>query len=268
LFYLACLASKHVKVVLSGQGADESLGGYGRYQGELYRRFIPAQLIKFSEPIARRAGLKNDQMLRGLKSLWKKNDLERFLCTYSVFDESEIVRLMGKQESKSIERLKYFYDLLQCERLSNSVERMMAIDLRMNLSDDLLLYTDKITMYYSLECRVPMLDHDLVSFIESLPYTYKVRIGKGKRIHKRFAQQVLPDLIINRRKKGFLSPTGRWFSNGGVIRDILLDHSNSVLSFINKHEIKNILLQQEQGYNRERQIFLLLCIAFWMREFN
>src|SRR6185369_9304326 len=99
----------------------------------------------------------------------------------------------------------YFYDLLECSKRQRSVERMMSIDLRMNLSDDLLLYTDKITMHHSLECRVPFLDVDLIRFVESLPCSYRLGFFKGKVLHKRFAKRMLPSTVVHRKKNGFLT---------------------------------------------------------------
>lgn len=267
MFYLSELVSRELKVVLSGQGADESLGGYGRYQGELYRKFIPPALASFMKPLAKTFGVRNEQVLRGLKSLSEKNDFDRFLSSYSVFDEDEIRRLTGVRDNRSSERLLYFFDLLQCEDLAKSVERMMSLDLRMNLADDLLLYTDKITMHFSVECRVPMLDLDLVRFIESLPYYYRIKLWRSKIIHKRFAERVLPDSIIRRKKKGFLSPTRTWFRRGALLREILLDSTSRFSSFFDLREVDKVIKGQENGFNRERHIFLLLGLYYWMEEY-
>ena len=81
-------------------------------------------------------------------------------------------------EFKSNDLISYFYNLLQGNK-KDSTNAMMSNDLRMNLCDDLLLYTDKISMNFSIEARVPMLDNDLVDFIESLPLKYKIN-GKRK----------------------------------------------------------------------------------------
>jgi len=220
MYYLAKLASRDVKVVLSGQGADESLGGYGRYQGELYRSFSPPFLAKLFRPIASLLGVRNTQLMRGLHALQYTDDIPRFLSAYSVFQDDEIKRLIGIHDNKSQNRLEYEYNLLACANMKTSVERMMAIDLRMNLADDLLLYTDKITMHFSLECRVPMLDLGLVKFIVSLPYHYRLKLRQSKIIHREFAKRVLPHSIINRKKKGFQSPTKKWFRRQGPLRDM------------------------------------------------
>ena len=80
---------------------------------------------------------------------------------------------------------------------------MMMLDLRLALSEDLLLYTDKIGMQNSIEVRVPFLDIELMKFVESLPSKYKLSTTKNKILHKRLAEKYLPNEIIYRKKKEF-----------------------------------------------------------------
>ena len=267
MYALSELAAKHVKVGLSGQGADEPLGGYGRYQVELYRQYIPAFCARMLLPLVNFVGAKNDQVIRGLQTLGVTDDIDRFLAAYTVFDNEVIAALIGRRDHHSEERLKYYYDLLECGQLQHSVGRMMSLDLRLNLPDDLLLYTDKITMHHSLECRVPMLDHELVEFITSLPYQYRVRLRRTKIVHKSFAQNVLPNCIINREKNGFRSPTERWYKQGDRLRALLLAPSSYFSSYFDLKAVDRVIAEHVQGYNRERQIFLLLGIYYWMEEF-
>ncbi|RLB81577.1 MAG: asparagine synthase (glutamine-hydrolyzing) [Deltaproteobacteria bacterium] len=268
MYYLAKLAAHDVKVVLSGQGADESLGGYGRYQGELYHSFIPSYLARLAGPAAKLFGVRNDQVLRGLQALQYDDDLTRFLSSYTVFQNDKIEKLVGVKDDKSLKRLEYFYDLMKCEKMKSSVQRMMAIDLRMNLADDLLLYTDKITMNFSLECRVPMLDLELVKYIESLPYHYKVKLRQSKIIHRDFSKKVLPESIINRKKKGFQSPTKRWFRKQGPLQEILLSGNSKFSTFFDLKEVGKVLDEHQRGMNRERQIFLMLVLYYWFEDFG
>ena len=112
-----------------------------------------------------------------------------------------------------------------------------------------------------------MLDIDLIQFIESLPSNYRVRLMRKKIIHKHFAKKALPDRIINRRKKGFLSPTRKWFKKIDLLRDILLDPNSLFSSYFNLTEVDKVLTRHESGFNMERQIFLLLSIYYWMSEY-
>lgn len=266
MYYLSQLASKYVKVVLTGQGADEPLGGYQRYQGEVISEKIPRQLFQTSNKIIPNIGIKNERILRSVNALGEKDDVQRFLNVYSIFTQNDIKKLLNVKEEKAFGLISYFYNILNCKRKKTSVERMMAIDVRMNLADDLLLYTDKITMNFSLECRVPMLDTQLVGYIEALPAKERLAIRKTKIIHKEYAKKILPERIIKRKKFAFQSPTKMWFKNyNDQILEMLLKPSPFTEIF-NREAIKNVLDEHLKGYNREKQIFLLLSIYYWLQD--
>jgi asparagine synthase (glutamine-hydrolysing) len=267
MFFLSSLASMHVKVVLSGQGADEAMGGYRRYQIELLRSFVPAFAIPSLRGAAHLLRVRNDAVLRGLDSIGEADDVRRFEAIYSVFSTERIARLIGHDATRATERIRYLFELLGCSSQPRSVQRMMTLDLRMNLVDDLLLYTDKVTMHHSIECRVPLLDLDLVRFVESLPCRYRVGIFRGKVLHKQAARRILPASVVERRKKGFLSPTASWFKAMKPIRDILLDRTSRLSSYFDLAEVEKILNEHAAGMNRERHIFLLLSVHYWMAEY-
>jgi asparagine synthase (glutamine-hydrolysing) len=268
MFHLSRLAAQHVKVVLSGQGADEAFGGYRRYQAEMFRGFVPSFAVPPLQAAARWAGFRNDTLLRGLDSIGEPDDVRRFLQVYSVFSPDQIQKLTGYPETRAAGRIRYFFDLLRCSTRRRAVERMMALDLRMSLADDLLLYTDKITMHHSIECRVPLLDLELVKFIEALPCRYRLGLWRGKVLHKQFARRVLPDSIVRRRKKGFLSPTNTWFrKQRDLVRGLLLDRSSRFSSYFDLKGVNGVLDEHANGFNRERQIFLLLGVYYWLADF-
>ncbi len=264
MYYLAELAAKKVKVVLTGQGADEPLGGYTRYRSELIRAKILAPLRGVLLPMVKLIGSKNEQILRGAKSAGISDEIERFLSVYEIFTQEEIQKMIAIKDIKSKKALTNFYGLLNCGSRKHGADKMMAIDTRMNLADDLLNYTDKITMNFSLECRVPMLDIALVHFMETLPLELKLNSRQAKIIHKKFAKTILPDSIINRKKKGFQSPTNRWFREEmDTVKDILLNKESAFATVFNSNYIVELLEQHSIGYNREKQIFLLLSIYYW-----
>ena len=266
MYYLARLAAQHVKVVLSGQGADEAMGGYRRYQSELLHALLPpgsATLLRFGK---RMLGGRNATLDRALESLSVRDDVTRFEAAYGVFSDDRIKRLTGQSSSRARERIQYAYDRLGCSAQAHSVERMMSLDLRLNLADDLLLYTDKITMHHSVECRVPLLDLELVRFVESCPASYRVGLRRMKIMHKKHAESVLPKAIVHRTKKGFLSPTTRWFRDQGPIWDTLLDGGSRFATVFDLKEVHKVLREHHSGLNRERHIFLLLSLHSWIEE--
>lgn len=265
MYYLSKKASEYVKVVLTGQGADEPLGGYGRYQGEILCNRYPSMVFQVMNHLVRWSGCKKESLIRGARSLSIKNDVRRFMNEYSLFTTEEVKRMTGMNiERESLNLIDYFYSLCtnQCQ---TSVDKMMGIDLRMDLADDLLLYTDKVTMNFALECRVPMLDLELTDYLQSLPTEYKVRRGSTKIVHKEFAKKMLPQSIINRPKFGFQSPTDIWFSEkADFIESTMLN--GKLPEYISRNELKNVVEKHKKGYNMEKQIFLLLSINEWLED--
>ena len=100
MYYLAELASQYVKVVLSGQGADESLGGYRRYQSELARRFVPPAAAHLLSRVAGSAGPRAGVLRRALPALAETRDVRRFALVYEVFSSAEIQELMGARTTR------------------------------------------------------------------------------------------------------------------------------------------------------------------------
>lgn len=266
MYYLSKLTSEHVKVALTGQGADEPLGGYGRYKSELLVKNVPKILKPLVKPLVGLTKTKNEQLIRGARTINIADKVERFLKTYEVFSNQEIKSLIKVDEIESKSAIASVLSEFENSNYSN-LEQMMAIDTRMNLSDDLLNYTDKITMHFSIECRVPMLDLELVEFIESLPENYKLNFNKGKIIHKALAQKVLPSEIVNRPKKGFQSPTKVWFKNEmATIKTILLNDKTIFSQYFNIASVEKLLDKHVKGYNKEKQVFLLLSLYFWFKQ--
>ena len=262
MYYLNQAVSKDLKVVLTGQGADEPLGGYTRYKGEMLAQRYPSLLFDLMRPVANVS--KKEAWIRAAHSLSIKDPIRRWEHIYALFSDQEIQGLLGIQDTKSSSRIQYFYDLLACQN-KKGVEGMMAVDARMNLADDLLMYTDKVSMNFTIETRVPMLDLELVAFLESLPVDYKIAANQTKRIHRAFASEVLPQEIIHRPKKGFLSPTEKWFREElGDYYINLLSNSNKSVYFelFNKKAVLQVFKEHKAGYNREKQIFTLLSLYY------
>lgn len=269
LYYLSELASSMVKVVLTGQGADEPLGGYTRYKLELLRDKLPAVIRQSIFPFIARINLKNEQISRGLKAINITDTIGRFLASYEIFTNDEIYGLIGANDTLSYHRIAYYYNLLKCKDIKQPVERMITIDLHLNLTDDLLNCADKITMHHSLECRVPMLDLKLVNFIQSVPTFAKLNLKQGKLIHKKFAESILPNEIIYRKKKGFKTPTYSWFrQEADAIREILLADENLFAKIFNKGSVEKIIKRHQDGFNMEKQIFLLLSIFYFLESYS
>lgn len=261
MYFLNKEVSKYLKVVLTGQGADEPLAGYPRYLGENYRDKIPTKMVVPILGVAN--SIKNEKIRRLLLSINEKDIIARFQKTYALFSDKEINNLIRHKDNSSYNKINYFFNLVGGSNLK-SVDAMMGIDQRMNLADDLLLYTDKISMNFSLETRVPFLDIELIEFLNSLPSEYKIRQGKGKFLQHELAKNILPEKIVNRRKKGFQSPTNLWFKNnlGIFIENLISDNFSYFNQIFNKDEILKILQKHRNGFNQEKQLFLIMSLYF------
>lgn len=264
MYYLNEFASRYVKVVLTGQGADEPLGGYKRYKGELLREKIPNFIFTIFKPFSKM--IRNESIYRAINSLGESYIIKRFELIYSLFSQNEIKNLIKVDEFKSCKQIEYFYNLLGGKN-KDTTNAMMSNDMRMNLCDDLLLYTDKISMNFSIEARVPMLDNDLIDFLEGLPVEYKIKGKEGKYIHKKFAESILPKEIIYRKKKGFKSPTEKWFKGekGIKYKNILISTKSTFSEIFDIDEVARIFDIHMQGKrNMEKQLFTLISIYYWM----
>jgi asparagine synthase (glutamine-hydrolysing) len=126
------------------------------------------------------------------------------------------------------------------------------------------MYTDKLMMHFSVECRVPILDNDLIEFIESLHHSYKLSFSKGKIIHKQFAEEYLPASIVHRKKIGFATPASKWYKTHKQLIEDIICSSKEIGKIFNINAIKEVLNTHEQNQNGEKQILLLLSLALLM----
>ena len=259
------------KVALSGQGVDESWAGYKRYN---FQQLFDSVAHPAFGTISSLASLtKNDKHRRALNVLAGKDRVHRFMESYSFFDQTMTGKLtnqlFGEKEQQILTGfIQEKFDLL---RLNNhhAADSMMFMDARMNLSDDLLLYTDKISMQHSLELRVPFLDVELMKFVESLPVKFKVSLFANKKVYKKIAERHLPKEIIYRKKKGFYIPRKEWFRSdvGENFMNTIMSDSGAFSGIFNKKYIQKLFIDHRSGKkNYEDQLYSLLNIFFWMRK--
>ncbi|SDZ80916.1 asparagine synthase (glutamine-hydrolyzing) [Bizionia paragorgiae] len=266
MYYLSELAKEHVTVVLTGQGADEPLGGYNRYQLEVLLTKTPKVIRPLISSVFKNS--KNEILRRGANAMKFNAFLDRVLESYTLFDNVAIKKLINEKETYAKERIDNVIDSLGFDVEKRALDKNLSIDLRLNLADDLLLYTDKITMHHSIEARVPILDLELIAFIESLPHDFKVKFGKTKIIHKALAKKILPPEIINRKKKAFKSPTKQWFeTHNNEILELLTNKNSKFSTYFNVEEVAKVVKLHKRGENKEKEIFLLLNFYYWFKNF-
>lgn len=275
-FYrISKLAQEQVKVVLTGQGADEPFAGYHRHLGERYGalyRTLPKYLRKrIITPLVERLP-RNERLKRAVRSLDVKDDLKRMVQVYTIFNSSLRQRLYRDfllQEVGS-----HICDNVQLWQADvaglDGLSQMLYIDSRFSLADNLLLLADKLSMAVSLETRVPFLDLELMEFVESIPPNLKIKGKTQKYILKKAISKWIPDDIITGRKIGFNSPVDGWFRRElhGFIEDRLLSPDSACNEFFERKTIQEMLDDHTSGrQDYKRTLFCLLTFEIWHDQF-
>ncbi len=153
---------------------------------------------------------------------------------------------------------------------ASDLNRMLYVDAKVWLPEDLLLKADKMTMATAVELRVPFLDHKLVEFTATLGDSLKIRHGKGKWILRHAMGTVLPPSILERPKKGFSMPTTSLLRAelGGFVHDALLSPNSACRQFFEPQGLENLVMRQEKGRLPGYQtIWSLLVFELWHRTF-
>lgn len=255
---------EQVKVVLTGQGADEPWAGYDRYLGERYGtkagflfRSTLAQSFAEKRPSAER-------FRRATESLGLSDPIDRFTAIHQVFGPTALATLggaaildQGEQPRDVIARAQAPVSHL------DPFSQLLQIDMKLSLADDLLLYGDKLSMSNSVEARVPMLDRELMAFVATLPPHMKLRRGRAKYLHKEAALRFLPESFVHRKKRGFATPIDQWFANelGPLIERTVLAPDSVCCSIFDRSGIERILDEHRTGVrNYRRQLTTLVSL--------
>ena len=222
------LARQSVKVVLSGEGADEVFAGYPKH---VYADapWVLRKALAVAGPAycAKLLGMLGGDARRGLvafRALSKRHEIDRLVQWFSYFDREDLRALMpglgwtdadfAKTTQSQVAALAEFSG-------ETALCRMQATDYATWLPENMLERGDRMTMAEGLEVRTPFLDKELVAFGIGLPDKLKVRRGVGKWIVRQWARDMLPPQIVARRKWGFRVPLAQWFR--GPMRDMLYD---------------------------------------------
>lgn len=224
---VARVAAEHVKVVLSGDGADELLAGYPTHKADRVMqvaRHVPATLRRAAAGAARRllresnrrtdVAFKLRQLARGLPGDWR----DAHYAWRELHDDDERVALLGKEHEALVRDTtprRTFRAHFDEVRDLDPLAQCLYVDAKTWLVDDILVKVDRATMAFSLEARSPFLDPDLVELVASLPSSLKLRGLDGKHVLKRALRGVLPDRTLHKRKAGFNAPLNTWLGQRG-----------------------------------------------------
>jgi asparagine synthase (glutamine-hydrolysing) len=282
------LAKQYVTVTLSGEGGDELFHGYGAYQ---WARRLNNPLIKYAhEAISTIFKNLSPRYQRVGRLLDFTNDTDLKCHIFSqeqyFFSSKEIESLLVKEEKFSLKLMSWLnednllsglndyqsHKLIQVkERSLNAMEKQALFDLNYYLQDDLLTKVDRASMHYSLETRVPYLDHRLVELAVNIDPKLKYKNGVSKYILKEILYQYIPKEIFQRPKQGFAIPLNKWLKNelSYLIDENLSEDIVRKYDVIKYEEVKKILTQFNSGmdflYNR---IWLLIVLHYWLQKNN
>lgn len=277
LYYVAKLAREHVIVCLSGEGSDEIFAGYDLYAYnvaiEQLRSLLGAGVLRGAAAAGQALSLPR-KLLKYL-NLAHKSLPERYKGIGG-HDEATKQRLYSKDfaassRSGSLMVQKFINGLFERSRDWDPLSRMLYLDSKTWLVDDLLIKADRMSMAASIELRVPFLDHRLVEYVASVPSRYKMKRWNPKYILKQVAGNRLPASIINRKKMGFPTPLEIMFKGDlyNYARDILLSQQASQRGYFNPAAVKNMLEDHYHGRQKNhREIWQLLVLEEWHRQFN
>lgn len=227
-------ARKDVTVILSGVGGDELFGGYRRYLGNHYaERF--SRLPVLLQGAAKRVGrmlpadrhskwLNIARLAKGFLATAELSFEDRYRAYLQIMDRSLASQLMPGMQASSWDPL---VDAFAGSHQDDPCNHMLAVDMASQLPDDLLMLTDKMSMTVSLECRVPLLDHELLEMAATMPESVKIKGGVLKAAMKKALEGRLPTDILHRKKRGFGTPMGAWLKGelGRVLDRILSPES-------------------------------------------
>lgn len=273
-------ARRDVKVALSGDGGDELFAGYlwTRKENWLQQyRSLPSPLKKFMERIflkeGYRPGRENGTLALVQRFLYDagQTPLESFARRSMCFQpwmkeklfQPWLREALGRRES--LEAFQTFFD----QKTSTSfMNRFLYLDSKIYLPDDLLTKVDRMSMLHSLEVRVPMLDHKLIEFAGSLPFSLKLKGRTTKYLLKQAMKDILPSEILKQRKQGFAVPLKRWFQKElyDFSKKLLLDEKSSGLRYFQKPYLEEMLEEHRSGRQHfGHQLYALVIFELWSR---
>jgi asparagine synthase (glutamine-hydrolysing) len=283
-YLVSKLARQSVTVILSGVGGDELFGGYRRYLGDSmlrYYRHLPGPLRRKWLP-ALLARIPQDR-----HSLWKDyaryaaafvNSAEldaasRYIEYVTLFPPQTQGNLLIEGATQSggsafaISTLRGYFN--HCGD-PDDLNRIIYADLKTSLADDLLAMTDRMTMAASIECRAPLVDHEMIELASHMPSNLKVRGFQMKYLMKQAVAPWLPREILERKKRGFGAPMGAWLRKDiqPMVSELLSEEATRKRGLFSWPAIQQLLADHSaERKDYTDQLFSLVMLELWLQAF-
>lgn len=269
LYFVSKIASEHVKVVLSGEGADELFGGYRIYHEPLSIakvKFIPRFVFKGLAGIVNLIPI--DFKGKSFINRASKTVEERFIGNANLFTDKEKRRILKNTEGmlKPTEITKPYFEKVKDK---DDITKMQYLDINLWMVGDILLKADRMSMANSLELRVPFLDKEVFKLASTLPLKYKVNDENTKFAMRKAALKNLPEEVAKRKKLGFPVPTRVWLRQEKYYNKVKEEfESENANKFFNKEEIIKLLDAHYKGKkDNSRKIWTIYVFLIWYKEF-
>ena len=251
--HVSKFASEKVKMVLTGDGGDEVLSGYTNYQGEKFASYyqnlptwlktsFPFIVSQISKPFRGSIRYKLNRMINVCNT--SNMDFQsRYLSKASFIDIPIIKDLTSGQEFYPVED--FLNDFLKGCNYNDPFYKLMYLNLKLSLPDEMLVKVDRMSMAYSLETRTPFLDYRLIEFMTNVHKSIKMNHFERKTILRETIGKELPGSILNAPKKGFTVPLREWFK-GNTLADNI-DYLGNGITVLNNNTINKIIQMNMDG---------------------
>ena len=279
LYFVSKLAQEHVKVVLTGEGSDETLAGYGRYRkaltlldyGERYEAMTPS-IVRGAvrSGVAALPSALNRKLKRTFLS--RDADFENlYFDNFAIFNKKRQHDLFSAQTRDRIAETNpysYLHRWLAETTAESTLDKLLYVDTKTYLHE-LLMKQDQMSMAASIESRVPFLDHKLVEFTAKLPETMKLRGRTTKWILREAMKNILPREILDRPKMGFPVPLGDWLrgSHKYLIDEYVVGDRTAARGIFDHDAVRTLAAEHIAGEDHTSRIFRLINLEMWQRIF-
>jgi asparagine synthase (glutamine-hydrolysing) len=281
LYFVSQLARQHVKVVLTGEGSDELLAGYGKYPRALVNwraaaayNVVPASVRDWiAQRVIPRLPRRAARLARRSFLAVRRTPEAMFLDNFAAIGLARQRDLLsaacatGATDAQAYAASRAYFDRPPSH--ASFLDRLLYTDLKTYLVE-LLMKQDQMSMAASIESRVPFLDHHLVEFAAALPPRFKLRGLTTKWILREAARDVLPASILTRRKMGFPVPFAHWVRGGWaeVARGVLLDRRTRERGILDPGSVERLIRGHAQGeVEGGDAIWSLLNLELWYRTY-
>jgi asparagine synthase (glutamine-hydrolysing) len=275
-FFLSILIHRHVKVALSGDGADELFGSYLAHRLAWPMHHL-LQWQKLDKIDFRSLGEGERQLLKPFDSpeqftflqALASPDQASWRMRLAVFNEEEKHRLLSPAflaEIGKADTYQYYRQLLNQTTARDPLNVTLEIDQHELLPNQVLPFMDRLSMAHSIEIRSPYLDYRIIEFANRLPGDFKIRQGVNKYVHKLAMQGLVPEDLLNRPKEGFVQPIYTWMNTWlrPWVEATLSPERLRRHGYFNQDYVRKILYDHYSGTaNHVAQIWNLICFQIW-----